>query len=326
MKKADIIADLRQALDVDTAYASDLKMTLTDDEVWGIFMRAVPEIPQYRQCLGLTIYEQQFLPYYDPDTAELTVDPFLFSGSGVVVSDSLYLAAPPGSGWLQTAPIYEWVNADEANRIKEYDPSYRRNLYYSTRNGGFVTILSYDAATHGVTDGGFYRLRRYPGILTVKVEMVTRNATGRAVGFDLSLDGGRSWIGSTVGCALDTEIDVSAYPSSSPVLRVILGSSDSTSPEVLDLRMMVWQVPDLEANLPYIIDLAHAIWIGRLADRAAQGEGSLELQTALMARETEIRQRVAGVIGKGVRVSENSVPAVATGPTNRYASKYFGGS
>jgi hypothetical protein len=327
VKKADIIEALRQTIDVDTAYASNLKMTLTDNEVWKLFMQAVPQLPQYRQSCGLSIYEQQFRPYYDPDTNEISINPLEFFGaSGVVIDDSLYLSAPPGSGWIETTPGYERVNTDEAKRIKDSDFGYKRNLYYFTESGGYVSLQDYDQAVHGVTDGNFYRLKKYPGILAVKVEMVTADASGRTVGFDLSLDGGRSWIGSAVGCVLDTEIDVSAYPSTSPVLKIILGSPDSISPKVLDLRMMIWQVENLEANMSYILEIAHAIWLERLADRAGEGEGSQELLTILAMRATEIRQRVAGVIGSTkVPVPQTRTPSVAAGPANRYSSKFFKG-
>ncbi|MCK9568518.1 hypothetical protein M0R72_06225 [Candidatus Pacearchaeota archaeon] len=325
MKKADIIDALARFLDADTDAPSSLKPTLTDNELWGIFMQAVPELPQYRGAWGLSVYEEQFVPYYTPDTDVLSIDPFRWAGnSNVVVDDALSLAAAPASGWVQTVPGYDFVSADEAQKIKVSDPAYKRNLFYRSMIGGYVSAYDYDGAVHGVTDGNIYRPRKYPGILAVKVEMVTADSSGRTVGFDLSLDGGRSWIGAAVGCSLATEIDVSAYPSTSPVLKIILASADDTSPQVLDLRMMIWQVENIEANLDHILNLAHAIWLERLADRALAG-GKQETHQMLAIMADRIRQRVAGRIGDSkVRIPETSAPSVAAGPANRYAKKYFG--
>lgn len=326
MKKADLVLSLRRFLDADTEVASNLKPVLTDAEIWDIFIQAVPELPQYRGAWGLSIYEQQFLPYYNPDTDALSLDPFAFSGaSNVLINDSLYLDVPPGSGWVLTTPTYEFVSVDAAQRIKTSDPNYKRNIYHATRLGGYVSLYDYDSAAHGDTDGNFYRLKKYPGILQVKVEAVTEDAAGRTVGFDLSLDGGRSWIGSAVGCALDADIDVSAYPSTIPVLKIIVASADSTSPRVRDLRVNVWQVEDLDANHNHILNLAHAIWLERLADRAAAA-GNNELHQNFAIAADRIRQRVAGRIGGGkVSVPEGPAPQVALGPANKYASHYFRG-
>lgn len=324
MKKADIIDALARFLDADTEVASSLKPSLTDDELWNIFLQAVPELPQYRGAWGLSIYEEQFIPYYTPDTADLSIDPFRFTGnSNVVINDALYLATMPGSGWVETVPGYDWVSADEAQRIKTADFAYKRNLFYFTKTGGYVSLYDYDQAAHGVTDGNFYRPKKYSGILAVKVEMVTKDASGRTVGFDLSMDGGRSWIGGAVGCSLSTEIDVSAYPSSAPVLKIILASPDATSPQVLDLSVMVWQVEKIEANLDHILNLAHAIWLERMADRALAG-GEQEVHQMLAIMADRIRQRVAGRIGDGkVTIQESSAPKVTAGPANKYAANFF---
>jgi hypothetical protein len=327
VKFDDLVAEVRRRIDdePDTT-PSDYRFNYTDDQIKGLIKNAIPELPVFRGLWGRTIREEQFSPWYIPDSDTLSIDPLLFqSSSNVTVDDTLYLTDPSASGYIITAPEYLAISAAEASEIRTHDFNYRRNIYYQTLNSGYVSLYDYDGATHGVTDGAFYVRRVLSGIVTVRVDLVTEDtAEGQSVAVDISLDGGNTWVSKDLDVTEGTEIDVLDYPSTSFVVKLTLGSSTGTSPKVHDMRVVVWQVEHLEKNEIQVVKLAHALHLQRMWDRAS-GRGSVDLADRLYYRFQQIKKEVAGFFEDGAQTQKMVGPQVYQGKQNRYHTKYFGG-
>lgn len=326
MKSSDLISQLKDWLDADESAPEALRPTLTDDYLWSLIKRAIPELPEYRGVWGKSVLENQFFPYYLPNTDTLSINPFQFrNNSNVAIDNDLYMSVMPGSGYVEMVPDHEMISTTEAKEIKEEDFSYRRNIYYRTKEGGYVSLYDYDSVEHGVTDGYFYRLVKYEGILAIKIEVVTEDVSAdQGVGVDISVDEGRTWLSDFISIPLDTEIDVSNYPSSSLSVKINLASNTSTSPKVKDIRILVWSVERLDANIEYVFKLARAHHYDRLKERAIYGRNA-EAAELLGYWAQNLRKEVTGYFEKGEQKLKEVGPVRIDGPGNPYAAKYLKG-
>ena len=324
MKSSDLINLLKDQLEAGENTPSGLRVTLTDAFLWSLIKRAIPDLPEYRGVWGRHIFQNQFQPYYTPNTDTLSLDPLQFKNdSNVVVNNDVYLSSMPGSGSVELVPNYEMISPTEADAVKADDFSWRRNIYCNSKTGGYVSLYDYVAVTHGAKDGYFYRLAEYEGILSIKLELVTEDVNAeQGAGVDVSVDGGRTWLSDLLSLPVNTEIDVSAYPSSSLSVKINLASSTATSPKVKDLRVLVWSIENLDANVNYVLKLAKANYYEELALRAT-GASKQETADMMASWAWNLRKDVAGYFDKGEPKMKETGPVRVDGPRNVYENKYF---
>ena len=335
MNTADIKERIKKKLDADTDTPASLRLTLAEEQLWELIRDAIPQIPQYRSSeQWWNIKEEEFYPYYDLDEDEdvISVNPLLFrNASGVVVNKTLSLEESPSTGSIETTPDYEEISTDKAMDIKATDFNYKRNIYYKSKYGGFVSIHDYedDSTTYGSIDGRYYVRKKYDGIFAIKVELVTEDIIDDPSGLDIqtaaidiSLDGGDTWLSNFMEIEADTEIDVSGYPSSSLTFKLTLTSNTSTSPKVHSMRASVWAVKDLAKNADYLVDLSYANYLERLQVRADM-EGMADIANNLGQMVYNIRRRVAGYFDDGKIRPKETGAARFDAPKNKYARSYF---
>ncbi|MBN1881086.1 MAG: hypothetical protein JW885_02845 [Deltaproteobacteria bacterium] len=326
MKFSDVIAEVRRRIDDEPdSTPNDFRLNYTDDQIKSLIKNAIPELTVFREQWGRTIREDQFMPWRPPDSDDLGINPLLYQDyDNVTIDDILSLDDPAASGYIVTSPEYTAISAAEAADLRDHDFNYRRNIYYRTKNAGYISLSDYTGAVHGETDGGFYARRIVSGIVSVKVDLTLEDVTaGQSVAVDISLDGGSTWVSKDLDVAEGTEIDVLDYPSSSLTVKLTLGSSTGTSPVVHDMSVVIWQADDLEKNIIHVVKLAHALHLQRMWDRAS-GKGNTDLADRLYYRFEQIKREVAGVFEDGARRPETVGPQVHRGRQNKYNRSYFG--